>query len=301
MNPSSPPRLVHGDQVGIIATAGKLSYERILPAIDKLKRWGLVPIIAPSAKAEAGYFAGNDELRRKDLQEMLDDGQIKAIFCARGGYGTTRIIDQINWNSFKKQPKWLVGFSDITALHCQIHQLGIQSLHAPTLTSWQNEEATQHIYFALFEQAKHLIAPPHAHNRLGNSKGLIVGGNLCLLAHLIGSASDIDTAGKIIFIEEVGEAPYAIDRLLTQLQRAGKFTGIKGLVVGDLDISTAQEKAFGISQAQMVLEKIPAHIPIAFGMPIGHKEQNLAIPCGHVARLSVGKNLAMLGFEYKNS
>lgn len=286
----SPKLLQKGDKVGIVAMASKLNFEDILPAIDILeKQWGLKVVVGCSVKSKHFNFAGTDEVRANDFQQMLDDESIKAIFSARGGYGSSRFIDRIDFSKFQESPKWVVGFSDITAVHCQIQTLGFQSLHAPMPKTFLKDlKSLEYLRELLFGETLHYEVEAHEINRLGVAKGQIVGGNLCLLAHLIGSVSDLDTSGKILFIEDVGEYLYNIDRMMVQMKRAGKFKNLAGLVVGDFSDIRENDEPFGKTAYEIIAEHTADYsFPIAFGFPIGHEAVNYPVVCGKVVTLSV--------------
>ena len=225
----SPKILKKGDRIGIVATARKISIEEIQPAVDILKSWGLEIVLGENLFREQNQFSGSDAERTNDLQNMLDDNFIKAIFCARGGYGTVRIIDKIDFTKFIKTPKWIIGFSDVTVLHSHIHNLGIETIHAPMLLNFtKNLNAVETLRKAVLGEKLLYEIPNHSLNRKGNAEGILVGGNLSLLYALTGSESDIDAKGKILFIEDLDEYLYHIDRMMLNLKRSGKLKSLAG-------------------------------------------------------------------------
>lgn len=232
-----PPFLKPGDAIGITCPAGYVSQERIAYAVEVLQRWGFRIVLGKTIGTGAYYFSGHDAERLTDLQMMLDDGQIKAILMGRGGYGVSRIIDAIDFTSFKKAPKWICGFSDIAVLHSHIHQLfGIATLHSPMCGAFTPESESsyyvQSLQKALTGGALAYDFPASPFNRAGVAEGVIVGGNLAILAHLSGSVSQLNTDGKILFIEDIGEHLYHVDRLLLNLKRSGQLSRLKALLIG---------------------------------------------------------------------
>ena len=231
----NPPYLKKNDKVAIIAPAKKVSPQDIKMAVQILESWGLEVILGKHLFKTYNQFAGTDAERTEDLQMMLDNPEIKAIICARGGYGTTRIVDKLDFSEFVIHPKWLVGFSDITVLHCQIHRLGIESIHGimPLLFPKQTEQTIESLRKGLFGENLELHSiHEHSLNRQGETRGLLIGGNLSLFANNIGTPSDIDTKGKILFLEDVSEYLYHLDRMMIHLYRAEKLRNLAGLIIG---------------------------------------------------------------------
>ena len=294
----TPPPLQAGDTVGIIATAGKVKAGSLEKGITILQNWGLQVVTGQHLMAAHGYFAGSDAQRLYDLQELIQNPKIKAIFCARGGYGTTRIIDQVDFQPLQLQPKWFIGFSDITALHYQLHKLGFQSIHGQTISAFDDDSATDSIRKVLFNEKTQISGCLHEKNQLGNAEGLLIGGNLSIICHLLGTNSDVDTTGKILFIEEVGEALYHFDRMMIQLLRAGKLDKLAGLIIGQMSGMTNPDNKFALSISEIILEKTQQfNYPIAFDFPIGHISNNWAIPCGKYAKLEVSAKQCTLKFS----
>lgn len=286
-----PDFLTIGDTVGIVAMAGKVNPLAVEPAVAILQNWGLKVLIGESVSAAYHQFAGTDEIRLRDFQQMLDNSSVKAIFSARGGYGSSRILDDVNFSLFLQKPKWVIGFSDITAVHCHLHNLGVMSVHGVMPKSFDQaggEEALETLRKTLFGEAIAYQIPPHEFNRIGTTAGQVVGGNLCLLAHLIGSKSAINTEGKILFLEDVGEKLYNLDRMMLQLRRAGKLEKLAGLIVGQFSELTDYETPFGKTAWEIVAEHTDVyHYPVCYNFPVGHTPDNRAMICGAMGRLEV--------------
>jgi muramoyltetrapeptide carboxypeptidase len=302
-----PPYLQKGDRVGITSPAGFIREEEILPAVERLLDWGFEVRVGDSIGRRDGTFGGSDEERAADLQDMLDDRDIRAVLCARGGYGVGRILDRLDYRRFRQHPKWVIGFSDITALHLDmLAKCGIASLHSkmcnsfPTDWSAADAEAKSTILSirdALTGSSMHYETTPHPKNRLGKASGLLIGGNLSVVQHCMGTPSDPDTRGRILFLEDVGEYRYNIDRMLTNLHRAGKFRNLSGLIIGGFT-RLKQEipgDEFGKEVADMILEKVDGtSYPVIFDFPVGHQRNNFALKCGVRHFLDVGPQHAHL-------
>ncbi|WP_299120873.1 LD-carboxypeptidase [uncultured Winogradskyella sp.] len=301
-----PPYLKAGDTVAIVAPSGILkNREReVQQAVDLLKKWGLHAVVGNHVFSKDEHFAGTDEERCEDLQKAMDDPKISAIWCARGGYGTVRILDKIDYTEFKKKPKWIIGYSDITALHNQVHNEGFQSLHAlmcvsltKDLSEVQNSIDT--FKSALFGNPENYTLEGSKYNREGDASGELVGGNLTMLHTMLGSKESINTSGKILFIEEIGEYKYHIDRMLQSMKRAGYFDNLKGLIVGDMSKLRKNTTLWGTSVEQLVLDALKDYdFPIAFNMPAGHEKDNRALVLGRTVDLNVRKNKSFV--EFKN-
>jgi muramoyltetrapeptide carboxypeptidase len=279
----------------------------VAPALKILKSWGLKPVVTRHAFSEHHQFAGTDAQRAADLQQMLDDPDIRAVFCVRGGYGTTRIIDRLDFSRFLDNPKWVVGYSDITALHLHLHRLGVPSIHGtmPLLFARDTEASLQSLQSALVAAPATLTGrafpnaerPPKSRKNLPKrtATGPLIGGNLSLLAHCIGTPSDVDTAGKILFLEDIGEHLYHIDRMMVQLKRAGKLANLAGLAVGHFTGMEDNEPPFGKTVEEIVLDAVQEYgYPVAFGFPIGHEPSNEAVVCGHTYLLKISGLEALL-------
>ena len=235
-----PEYLTKGDTVAIVAPSGVLkNYDNYInKAKELLKNWGLNVIVGKNVFNDAGHFSGTDQQRTLDFQMALDDESVKAIWCARGGYGAMRVIDNLNFEKFRKNPKWIVGYSDITAIHSDLHIENSESIHAIMCKSLNeldiyNDESVSLLKKTLFGEKLSYQIKGNSYNIEGDTKGQLVGGNLTLLHCLLGSESSINTDGKILFIEDLGEYLYHIDRMLYSLKRAGYFDNLKGIIVGD--------------------------------------------------------------------
>lgn len=300
-----PPYLKAGDTVAIVAPSGILkNREReVQQAVDLLKSWGLHSVVGKHVFSKADHFAGTDDERCEDLQRAMDDPKISAIWCARGGYGTVRILDKLNYSKFKKNPKWVIGYSDITALHNQLHNEGYESLHALMCVSLTKDledvkSSIETFKSALFGNPTNYTLEGSEYNRNGEASGQLVGGNLTILHTMLGSKESIDTSGKILFIEEIGEYKYHIDRMLQSMKRAGYFDNLKGLVVGDMSKLRKNTTLWGTSVEQLVLDALKEYdFPIAFNMLAGHEKDNRALVLGRTVELKVDKKESTLTFE----
>ncbi|WP_340154351.1 LD-carboxypeptidase [uncultured Winogradskyella sp.] len=300
-----PPYLKAGDTVAIVAPSGILkSREReVQQAIDLLKSWGLHAIVGKHVFSQSNHFAGTDEERCADLQNAMDDPKISAIWCARGGYGTVRVLDKLNYTEFKKNPKWIIGYSDITALHNQVHNEGFQSLHAlmcVSLTKDLNDvkESISTFKSAIFGNPENYTLDGSQYNRKGETSGELVGGNLTMLHTMLGSDTSLDTTGKILFIEEIGEYKYHIDRMLQSMKRAGYFDNLNGLVVGDMSRMRKNTTLWGTSVEQLILDALEEYdFPITFNMPAGHEKDNRALVLGKTVDLKVKKTGSKLSYQ----
>lgn len=296
-----PPFLKKNDTIGIVSTARKLQEEDINKALEIFRSWGLKVKTGKYLFNAHHQFAGTDAERLEDIQSMIDDAEIKAIICARGGYGSTRIIDKINFYKLFEKPKWIAGFSDVTAILSQLHNLGIESIHStmPLLFNLEgNEEALESLRKILFGEEYRITTNPHPLNKAGNASAVMVGGNLSIIAHLIGTGSDVDTQGKILFLEDLDEYYYHIDRMMIQLKRSGKLHALAGLVVGQMTDMKDNSIPFGLSAYEIILEHTKDfNYPIAFDFPIGHVAKNLAIPVTRLAHFEVTNQGSVLSFN----
>jgi muramoyltetrapeptide carboxypeptidase len=287
-----PTKIQKGDIVGLLALACKVDFEVLRPAIELMENvWGLKVILGESLTSEYHQYAGTDKVRAEDFQTMLDNPKIKAIFSARGGYGSSRLLDSIDFSGFQQHPKWVVGFSDITAVHCHIHTLNIESLHAtmPKLFLQEGgEESLETLRKILFGEDLDYKIAPHPMKRFGVAEGQLIGGNLALLSHIIGSKSDIDYDGKILFLEDVNEYLYNIDRMMIQLKRSGKLKNLAGLIVGSFSDCQDNAVPFGKTANEIIEEAVADYdFPVCYGFPVGHEVDNWAMPCGREVRLLV--------------
>jgi muramoyltetrapeptide carboxypeptidase len=300
-----PPYLKKGDIIGITAPAGFITQEEMQPALQVLQNWGYRIQIGDTIGKRDFTFGGTDDERLNDLQKMLDDPKIKAIMCARGGYGSIRIVDRINWAKFKLRPKWILGFSDITVLHNHIHNFQIASIHSKMTNSfpddWNTAEPIQietiiSIQDALSGRKMNYSTTPNTHNKQGIAEGILIGGNLKTIETLSGTVSDIKTDGKILFVEDTGEYLYSIDRMFWNLKRTGKLKNLKALIIGGFRVKPDDPgEEFGKTIEEIVLEKVKgSRYPVCFDFPVGHQKNNFALKCGVRHRLSVKENEAIL-------
>lgn len=297
----TPPYLKPGDKVAIVAPARKVTPLEMDAAISTLTSWGLQVITGSHLFGAFNQFSGTDQERAEDFQSMLDKQEIKAIFCARGGYGTVRIIDKLNFTQFEQHPKWIVGYSDITVLHSHIQaNLGIETMHAIMPINFadaDNTEALESLRKALFGET--LLYTTHAHplNKTGSISGVVTGGNLSILYALSGSASDLNCDDKILFIEDLDEYLYHIDRMMQNLKRSGKLSQVKGMIVGGMTKMNDNAIAFGKTAEQIVAEYAhEAGIPICFGFPAGHLNNNRALILGREIQLNIHKEHVSIEF-----
>lgn len=296
----TPQNLNKGDKIGIAAPARKISLEELKSAIELLKNWGLEPIFASNLFLSDNQYAGTDEERLNGFQELLDDPEIKAIICARGGYGTMRIIDKLDFSQFLLHPKWIAGYSDVTVLHSHINKnFGIETLHGsmPINFSTNTFEALDSLRKALFGEELSYISGGHNHNMTGKTEGVLTGGNLSILYALSGSDSDIETNGKILFIEDLEEYLYHIDRMMVQLKRSGKLQNLAGLIVGGMNNMNDNTVPFGKTAYEIISEHIAGYdYPVCFGFPAGHIDDNRALIMGRKVDLEVYENKSEVRF-----
>lgn len=293
-----PSYLKKGDTIGITSPAGFIALEDISPAINKIMEWGFNVKIGNTIGKKDFTFGGTDEERLKDLQEMLDAPNIKAIMCARGGYGTVRIIDKLNFTKFVAKPKWIIGFSDITLLHCHINRnFGIPTIHSKMCNSFPNDWSKADeiqtlsihtIRMCLTNEKIHYAIKPNENNRMGNAEGVLVGGNLRTIENLAGTKSDLITKNKILFVEDTGEYLYSIDRMFWNLKRSGKLAQLKALIIGGFKNKPDDAgEEFGKTLEEIVLEKVKEYnYPVIFNFPIGHQKENFAVKCGVKHRIT---------------
>ena len=311
-----PPYLKKGDCIGITCPAGYMAADKAQTCIHTLQSWGFEVMVGKTLGSKSkNYFSATDEDRRDELQAMLDDENIKAILFGRGGYGVGRIIDQLDFTKFKKNPKWIIGFSDITVLHAHLFtKLKVASLHAPMAAAFNDGPLTEpggqgsanendpiaigfirSLHHAIIGKKAKYGCASHPFNRTGTAKAKLVGGNLSLLAHLTGTPSAINTKNKILFIEDIGEYIYNIDRMLWQLKRSGQLGGLAGLIVGGFTDMKDTERPFG-KTAYEVIKEITAsyNYPVCFNFPVSHGKENYALKVGVNYTLKVGKTKTQL-------
>lgn len=302
-----PPYLQVGDTIALLAPAGILRNKKeiIDKAIEEVESWGLHVKVGENMYKQHHHFAGSDAQRIRDFQAALDNPNIKAIWTARGGYGTVRILDGLDYTKFIQNPKWLIGYSDITALHNQIHNLGFETIHGMMAVNFGSDpiaisETIESFKKAIFGDALVYELPPNSYNKKGTVTGQLVGGNLTLLHCMLGSETSIDTRDKILFIEEVGEYVYHVDRMLQSLKRAGYFKHVKGVIMGDISRIRKNPTPFGKTVQQVVLDNLEGlNIPVAFGMPAGHKDRNVSLIFGRNVTLSVSDKGTKVIFDKK--
>lgn len=297
----TPPYLKAGDTIGMVCPAGYMPIEKVQRCVEALESWGYhVRLGSTVGSTSTNYFSGTDEERLLDMQQMLDDDSVQAVLCARGGYGVTRIVDRIDFRKFREQPKWIIGFSDVTVLHNHIcSNYGIASLHAPMAGAFNDGDSDNEYLLSLRRAlegkklAYHVVA--HPFNRKGVAIGELVGGNLALLAHCTGTDSDIKTKGRILFIEDVGEYLYNIDRMMYQLKRSGKLKKLAGLIVGGFTDNKDTDRPFGCTAEEIIRDAVAEYdFPVCFGFPVSHARENVALKIGAGYKLKVGKSKATL-------
>lgn len=294
---TSPPSLKPGDCVGIVTPARKISAPELSFAIGKLEDWGLKVKLGKHIYADYHQFAGTDTERMADMQQMLDDMEVKAIISARGGYGSVRIIDKLDFTQFSKNPKWIAGYSDITVFHNHIQtHFGVQTMHCTMPINFSKDaESTELFRKALFGELNEYTIDSSPLNRKGKGIGTLCGGNLSLVYALAATPSDIDTAGKILFLEDLDEYLYHIDRMMMQLKRSGKLANLKGLIIGGLSEMKDNTIPFGKTAEQIIMEAVDEYdYPVCFGFPAGHGAKNFPLYLGRTYELIVNdKNVQL--------
>lgn len=290
-----PPYLKKGDTIGIVCPAGFMPASKAQTCIETLQQWGFNVKVGKTLGNQFHYFSGTDEERLTDLQQMLDDTEVHAILCGRGGYGLSRIIDKIDFTKFKRNPKWIIGYSDVTILHAHLYnKLKVASIHSPMASAFNdggaNNEFVQSLKKAITEKKANYKYTTHILNRKGIAEGELIGGNLSLVCHLIGSVSDVDTKNKILFLEDVGEYIYNIDRLFMQLKRAGKLDNLKGLIIGGFTEMKDTTIPFGQHVYELIKDKVAEYnYPVCFDFPVSHSDRNYALKVGVKHILNVNK------------
>jgi muramoyltetrapeptide carboxypeptidase len=297
----TPPYLKKGDTIGIVCPAGFMAPEKMQACINTLRKWGynIKTGITANSSSE-NYFSGSDDERLNDFQQMLDDDSVQAVLCGRGGYGITRIVDRISFKKFVLQPKWIIGFSDITVLLNHVYSnCGISTIHGPMAGAFNDPEPENKYLLSLRKALEgkkiQYHANVHPFNRKGEAVGELVGGNLALIAHSTGTDSDIKTKGRILFIEDVGEYLYNIDRMMYQLKRSGKLKKLAGLIVGTFTDNKDTDRPFGNTAEEIISEAVRDYdFPVCFGFPVGHGKENLALKIGVGYKLKVVKSKVFL-------
>lgn len=296
----TPPFLQKGDTIAIAASARKITRDELQPAIDKFQSWGLNVITSSNIYSQDNQYAGTDEERVEGIQKLLDDPDVKAIVFARGGYGTVRIIDKLNFTSFIKSPKWIIGYSDITVLHSHILQnFGIETIHATmplnfTPLTEDREDSVESLRRCLFGESISYTFENNEYNRDGQAHGTLIGGNLSILYSLPGSSSDIDTTGKVLFIEDIDEYLYHIDRMMLSLKRSGKLDNLSALIVGGFTDMKDNEIPFGKTTQQIISESVNEYkYPVIFGFPAGHQPLNQPMIFGREVTVNAGEKVSI--------
>lgn len=288
-----PPYLKKGDTIGIVCPSGYMPFEKVKTCIDVLQQWGFKVVTGKTVGQQVNYFSGTDEERLNDLQDMLDDNTIKAVLCARGGYGMSRIIDYIDFRRFKRSPKWLIGFSDITVLHAYVYQqLGIATLHSPMAEAFNNEGFNNEFVLSLQKALKGKSADyscvSHSLNRPGEVIGELIGGNLTLVTHLVGSKFSFKTDNRILFLEDVGEYIYNVDRMLIQLKRAGMLENLAGLIIGGFTEMKDTVIPYGEDIYDVIKYQVDDYrYPVCFDFSVSHAINNYALKVGATFNLKV--------------
>ncbi|MEX6686665.1 LD-carboxypeptidase [Danxiaibacter flavus] len=295
-----PPYLKKGDTIGIVCPSGYMPFEKAQTCIDTLQQWGYKVKVGKTLGNQSNYFSGTDEERLADLQAMLDDKSVHAILCGRGGYGLSRIVDDIDFRHFKKHPKWIIGYSDITLLHAHLYtKLKTASLHSPMAAAFNDGGAKNEFVLSLKKalEGKHsqYNTLPHALNRKGVAQGELIGGNLSLVINIIGSVSDFKTKSTILFLEDVGEYIYSVDRMMMQLKRAGKLDNLSGLVVGGFTDMKDTTIPFGQNVYDAIYDKVKEYsYPVCFDFPVSHTDRNYALKVGVNHELTINKTKVLL-------
>lgn len=297
----TPNTLQNGDAVAIVSTARKISKEELKPAIQQLESWGLKAVWGKTIGAEENQFAGSDDLRAADFQQMLNDPNIKAIWCARGGYGTVRIIDKLDFSAFKKNPKWIIGYSDVTVLHSHIHNFGVETLHAQMCLEIENKtaETAESIRKALFGEDYEIgISNKDSLALLGNYSGELIGGNLSVLYSLCGSTSEMNTDGKILFIEDLDEMLYHIDRMMMNLKRSGYLKNLKALIIGGMTLMKDNKVYFGKTAEEIIVNLVKEYnYPVILNFPAGHIIDNRALILGREIEINIQSSTVNVQFS----
>lgn len=296
-----PKSLQKGDTIAIISTARKISKEELAPSITIIESWGFQVKLGISIGAAKHQFAGDDNLRAKDLQQTIDDDAIAAIWCARGGYGTVRIIDKIDFSGFRRKPKWIIGYSDVTALHNHLFKHGFASVHGQMCLeldkrSQESRDSIKAILFGNFKDINY-SSNNESFRRNGNATGTLIGGNLSVLYSIIGSPSQVDFEGKILFIEDLDEMLYHIDRMLQNLKRNGVLSKIAGLIVGGMNDMRDNTIPFGQTANEIIAAAVADYeYPVCYNFPAGHIDDNRALIMGAEVKFTIKEKLSKLEY-----
>lgn len=289
-----PPFLSPGDRIRIVAPAGKVQKDKVLPGIELLRDEGFEVILGRNVLNHQFQYSGTDQQRADDLQEAINDQEAKAIICARGGYGTVRLLEKLDFSPLLMNPKWLVGFSDITVLHSVLNKLGLASIHGAMPGFFLENKKPTRSFFSLMDMLKsgksQIETPASALNRRGIISGELVGGNLSLIYSLQGTPWQLDTNGKILLIEDVGEYLYHLDRMMQNMRLAGQLKNLAGLVVGGFTEMKDNESPYGKTVEEIILESVKDYpFPVCFDLPVGHIPKNLSLMLGANYQLEVGE------------
>jgi muramoyltetrapeptide carboxypeptidase len=294
-----PQNLQAGDVIGMVCPAGSIPMERIQKCVETLTDWGYQVRLGQTIGGKHFTYSGTDAERAADLQTMMDDPTVKAILCARGGYGLSRIIDTLDFTSMMAQPKWVIGFSDITVLHAALQKKGIMSIHGPMAAAFnkgpEGEPYIQAVKSILEGQKTTYTASTHSYNKLGTITAPMIGGNLCLITHLIGSQNSMDTNGKILFLEDIGEFHYNLDRMVIQMKNAGLFNNLAGLVLGGFTDMRDEPTDIGASAFEILQSHITEfNYPVCYDFPISHGLSNYPIKEGAIYQLNIQADQVIL-------
>jgi muramoyltetrapeptide carboxypeptidase len=301
----TPEYLKPGDKVGFVAPARKCEPEELKKAVSIIEQWGLSVVFGKNLFCSQNQFAGTDEERAADFQQMLDDESVKAIICIRGGYGSVRTLQGLDFSKFIKNPKWIVGYSDVTVFHSYVNQnLGIETLHSAMPFNFQTDEYDKESVSLmkdfLFGNIHDYKFEGHELNKKGNATGTLIGGNLSVIYSLRGTPAEINTEGKILFIEDIGEYLYHIDRMMMNLKYGGKLNGLKGLIVGDMTEMTDNKVPFGKTPNEIIADVMcDINIPVCYGFKAGHGDKNLPLLLGREITLDVAETCQLNFTKYK--
>lgn len=293
-----PPKLTKGDYVAIVSPSGIVSQQVLENAKAILTSWGLKVIITPHADGSYHFFSGSKEERLSDMNRAISDKSIKAIFCARGGYGAIHLVEDIHWQTLSKNPKWLIGFSDITVLHAKLLEIGVASIHGPMPKTFpvfgETSKGVEDLKRVLMEDLKPVVAEGHYLNSKGVAKGILFGGNLSILYSLLGTPLNFKANGKILFIEDLAEQYYHLDRMLNSFKLSGVFSKINGLIVGQFSNMKDSMPSYGMNSREIISSIVSRYnIPVAYNFPVGHTENNLPLVVGANVELRVSDNVVL--------
>lgn len=291
-----PQPLKAGDHIGVVSTARRISPEELEPALKVIEGWGFMVKLGANLFEQHHQFAGTDKQRLEDLQNFIDDPEVKAILCARGGYGTVRLIDDVDFSAMMANPKWIGGYSDVTVLHNKLSSLGIASLHCSMPVNFKSNtpRALSSIKDAFTGRPLNYEVASHSFNVAGTAEAILVGGNLSMLYSQLGSNTALDTAGKILFMEDLDEYLYHIDRMMYNLVRNHYFEDVAGIIIGGMSDMNDNQVPFGSTAEEIIYRHIKdLGVPVCFGFPAGHLDDNRALVMNNPARLEVGQTVKL--------